>query len=71
MATWSATPVATLIVRKNDASDKEFNFVGVNSNNEAGTPEEFLDATNRLLAIAGMSAILTGMKREIIQEVIQ
>lgn len=71
MATWSNTDIATLIVRKANTDDKEFNFVGVNSSNEVGTPEEFLDATNRLLAIAGMSAVLTGMKREIIQEVIQ
>ena len=69
MSNWSSTPVATLHTRK-VGETTEFSFVGVNSSNEAGTPEDFLDAANRLLSIAGMSATITGMKREIIQEVI-
>lgn len=71
MATWSNTDVATLRVRKAGDTTDDFTFVGVNSSNAAGTPEDFLAATNRILAIAGMSATITGMKREITQEVIQ
>ncbi|MDO4424545.1 MAG: hypothetical protein Q4D17_02110 [Planctomycetia bacterium] len=71
MATWSNTNVATLTVRKAGTTTDNFNFVGVNSDNNAGSPEDFLAATNRILAIAGMSATITGMKREITQEVIQ
>lgn len=68
MSTWSNTKVATLKIRKAGSSTEIFTFAGVNSDNSAGTPEQYLDASNRILAIAGMSATITGIKREIIQE---
>jgi|GEM_PF-1246319 len=71
MANWSNTNVATLKIRKAGATTDVFTFAGVNSSNEAGTPEQFVAASNRLLAIAGMSATITGIKREIIQEAIE
>ena len=71
MSSWSNTALATLKVREAGSITSEFSFAGVNSNNEAGTPEDYLAAANRLLSIAGMSATITGMKREIVQEVIQ
>ena len=71
MSSWSNTALATLKVREAGSITSEFSFAGVNSSNEAGTPEDYLAAANRLLSIAGMSATITGMKREIVQEVIQ
>ena len=70
MATWSNTDIATLVVR-DSTTTKTFTFVGVNSSNEAGTPNDFLDATNKILAIAGMSAVINGIRREIVQEAIE
>jgi len=68
MSTWSNNPTATLRVRKYGSSDS-FSFVGVNSADSAGTPEDFLNATNHLLDIAGLSAVKTGMYRTVKQEV--
>lgn len=70
MSTWSNTPIATLKVRKANTATETFTFVGVNADNSAGTPEDYLDASNRILAIAGLSAVITGIKREIVQEAI-
>lgn len=68
MAGWSNEPTATLRVRK--AGSSEFlSFVGVNSANSAGTPDDFLSAINNVLNIAGMSAIKGGMTRTVKQEV--
>lgn len=65
---WSNENTATLRVRK--AGSSEFlSFVGVNSSNTAGTPDDFLGAVNHILNIAGMSAIKGGMTRTIKQEV--
>jgi len=70
MSTWSNEPTATLRVRKANSSES-VNFVGVNSANNAGSPEDFLNAANHLLDFAGLSAVKTGMKRTVTQEVIE
>lgn len=69
MSAWSNQPTATLRVRKANSSDT-FSFVGVNSSNSAGSPENFLSAVNNILNIAGMSAVLTDMTRTVKEEVI-
>ena len=71
MANWSNTPVATLKIKKAGTTTDVFTFAGVNASNDAGTPEQYVAASNRILAIAGMSATITGIKREIIQEAIE
>lgn len=67
MSNWSNVPTATLKVRKAHSSES-FSFVGVSSQNTAGTPEQFLDAANHLLDFGGLSAVITGISRTIKQE---
>lgn len=69
MSTWTNATTATLKVRKAGATTDTFTFNGVNADNNAGTPENFLDAANHLLNIAGTSATITGMTRTVTQEV--
>lgn len=69
MSTWTNATTATLKVRKAGSITETFTFGGVNASNNAGTPENFLDAANHLLNIAGTSATITGMTRAITQEV--
>lgn len=69
MSTWSNTKTATLKVRKAGSATESVTFSGVNAANNAGTPENFLDAANHLLNIAGTSATITGMTRTVTQEV--
>ena len=61
---WSSNPTARLTVRENGTSDS-FGFEGVNSSNDAGTPQQFLDAANRILAIGGLSAVITDISRTV------
>lgn len=68
MSTWTTPATATLKVRKYGSSDS-FTFPGVASDNAAGTPENFLDAANHMLDIAGFSAVKSGMTRNVTQEV--
>lgn len=69
MSTWTNATTATLKVRKAGSATETVTFNGVNAANNAGTPENFLDAANHLLNIAGTSATITGMTRAITQEV--
>lgn len=68
MATWTNAPTATLKVRKANSSET-VSLPGVNPDNAAGSPENFLNAANHLLDFAGLSAVQTGMTRTITQEV--
>ena len=60
--TWSDEPTARLTVRKQGTSDT-FGFEGVNASNTAGTPQQFLDAANRILNIGGLSAVIDNITR--------
>ena len=60
--TWSDQPTARLTVRKQGTSET-FGFEGVNASNSAGTPQQFLDAANRILNIGGLSAVITDITR--------
>lgn len=69
MSTWGNNQVATLKLKKTDA--KTISLPGVNANNSAGTPEQFLAAANRLFAIVGEAAVINGIQRIVTQEAIQ
>ena len=71
MSTWQNATTATLKVRKAGSVTDYVTFPGVNSADTAGTPENFLDAANHLLNIAGTSATLTGMTRSITEGVVE
>lgn len=71
MSTWSNAKTATLKVREQGSATSNFTFAGVNPNNDAGSPENFLDAANRLLNIASLSATITGIARTVTQEAIE
>ena len=60
--TWNDQPTARLTVRQQGTSDT-FGFEGVNASNSAGTPQQFLDAANRILNIGGLSAVITDITR--------
>lgn len=62
--TWTNQPTARLTVREAGVTDT-FGFEGVNSANSAGTPQQFLDAANRILAIGGKTAVIDGITRSI------
>lgn len=66
---WSNQPTARLTVRKTGTTDT-FGFEGVNAANNAGTPEQFLAAANRILEIGGLSATIDGITRSIKQEAV-
>jgi len=66
MSTWANNQVATLKAKKTDGTT--LSLAGVNSSNAAGTPEQFIAATNHLLSIVGESVIVHGVKRVIEQE---
>ena len=70
MATWSAEQTGTLKIKSANDANKTFSLVGVNTDNSAGSPDVFLAASNRLLAVVGEEGILRGMKRSLSQEVI-
>ena len=60
--TWNDQPTARLTVREQGTSNT-FGFEGVNASNSAGTPQQFLDAANRILNIGGLSAVITDITR--------
>lgn len=64
---WSNKQQARLTVQQDGTSDT-FSFEGVNADNSAGTPEDFLAAANHLLTIAGQSAVIDNITRSIKQE---
>jgi len=64
---WTNQPTARLSVRKSGSTDN-FSFEGVNADNAAGTPAQYLAAANRILTIAGMSAVIDGITKSIKQE---
>lgn len=64
---WQNVPTARLTVKQAGSANSTFGFEGVNSSNSAGTPQQFLDAANRLLAISGLSAVADGMYRSVKQ----
>lgn len=68
MSNWTNQATATLKMRQAHSSES-ISLVGVNPSNSAGTPENFLDAANHILDIAGLSAVKTGMTRTVVQEV--
>lgn len=64
---WNNAQVASFKVKKTDA--KFITLPGVNSSNEAGTPDQFVDATNRMLSTIGITVVTSsGMKRFIEQD---
>ena len=65
--TWNDQPTARLTVREQGTSNT-FGFEGVNASNSAGTPQQFLDAANHILAIGGFSAVITDITRTIKQK---
>lgn len=64
---WTNQNIARLTVRKSGTSDT-FGFEGVNPSNSAGTPQQFLDAANRILHIGGMTASIDDITRTIKQK---
>ncbi|MBR0061774.1 MAG: hypothetical protein IJP68_09895 [Selenomonadaceae bacterium] len=64
---WTNQPTARLSVRKSGTTDT-LSFEGVNADNNAGTPSEYLAAANRILTIAGLSAVIDGITKSIKQE---
>lgn len=64
---WTNQPTARLSIRKSGTTDN-LSFEGVNASNDAGTPSEYLAAANRILTIAGMSAVIDGITKTIKQE---
>lgn len=64
---WDNMITATLKLQGLSSSDS-YSFPGVSGSNEAGTPEDFLNAANNLLNICGQSAVITGIKRNVSQE---
>lgn len=65
---WSDSPVATLSVKKSNSGTDRFTFQGVSTDAQAGSPQNFLDAVNHLLAFGGQSAVLEGIQRTVKQE---
>ena len=59
---WSEQPTARLTV-KEQGTTNTFGFEGVNASNTAGTPQQFLDAANRILDIGGFTAVITDITR--------
>ena len=71
MATqWANQPIARLTVREQGTTNT-FGFEGVNPANSAGTPQDFLDAANRILHIGGLSAVITDITRTVKQKGIE
>ena len=64
---WSDAAVAVLKVQRADRNET-ITFNGVSTNPQAGKPQDFLDATNHLLDIVGISAVITGIQRTVKQE---
>lgn len=64
---WSDSPVAVLKVQRADR-DEVLTFSGVSTSPAAGKPQDFLNATNHLLDIAGISAVIEGIQRTVKQE---
>lgn len=64
---WTNKPTARLTVTQQGTSNT-FGFEGVNASNEAGTPEQFLAAANRMLGIVQQQAVIDGITRSIKQE---
>ncbi len=65
---WSDSPVATLSVKKSNSGTDRFTFQGVSTDAQAGSPQNFLDAVNHLLAFGGHSAVIEGIQRTVKQE---
>ena len=64
---WNNATTATLKLNALGSSET-YSFPGVSGSNEAGTPQDFLNAANHLLNICGMSAVIDGIKRNVSQE---
>lgn len=64
---WTDQTIARLTVRENGTTNT-FGFEGVNPSNSAGTPQQFLDAANRILNIGGLSAVITDITRTVKQK---
>lgn len=64
---WTDQTTAKLTVREAGTSNS-FNFDGVNPLNTAGTPAQYLDAANRILAIGGQSAVIDDITRTVKQK---
>ena len=64
---WADASVATLKVQRAD-KDEMITFNGVSTNPQAGKPQAFLDATNHLLDIAGISAVIDNIERKVTQK---
>lgn len=64
---WTDQTIARLTVRE-DGTTNTFGFEGVNPSNSAGTPQQFLDAANRILNIGGLSAVINDITRTVKQK---
>ena len=65
---WNNLKTATLTVKKFGSGTEKYTFQGVSSDSNAGTPQNFLDAANHLLAFGGQMAVIDGIKRTVTQE---
>lgn len=64
---WTNANQAKLTVKDAQQPSNYFYFDGVNGGSIAGSPQNFLDAANHLLDIAGLSATITGITRTVKQ----
>lgn len=64
---WTNESKAKLTVKDAITPNNYFNFEGVNGGTIAGGPENFVNAANHLLNIAGLSATITGITRTVKQ----
>ena len=65
---WEDQTIARLTVRKLNDASTSYGFEGVSPSNSAGTPQQFLDAANRILNIGGLSAVIDDITRTIKQK---
>ena len=64
---WANATVAVLKVQR-AGSNEMFTFNGVSTDPSAGKPQDFVDATNHLLSIAGLSAVVDNIERKVTQK---
>ena len=64
---WTNESKAKLTVKDALEPSNYFSFEGVNGGTIAGSPQNFVDAANHLLNIAGLSATITGITRTVKQ----
>lgn len=66
--TWNDSATATLTVKKTPNGSDKYTFQGVSTDAAAGSPQDFLNAVNHILAFGGQSAVIDGIQRTVKQE---